>query len=103
MSYEELKKDRIELEGILRSIDGVNKEEKGRIYTTITIQRGEERTKVCIPGIVFPDSIGHRVKYVKQARAGPSTCGTPMVYGYDHYLEDPGNEREYHFYKRNSD
>ncbi|MDO8511589.1 MAG: hypothetical protein Q7S55_05500 [Nanoarchaeota archaeon] len=102
MGYEELMKDCTELEGILRSINRVKKEEKGRIYTTITIQRGEERTKFCIPGIIFPDSIGHRVKYVKQARVGPSTCGTPMIYGYDHYLEDPGSEREYHFYNSNS-
>lgn len=72
--------------------------ETGKLRTTITdivIKTKKTRRKVSFPGIVFPDSIGHKVKYFVEEIGGTSMMGSGMKVGEAHYLKDLEIDRTY--------
>ena len=94
-----------DLEGILKAIPEIStaidikcirKKEGRQIKTTSRIIIGsEEEHEICFPGIIFPDSIGHQVKYSIVPIPGMSVCHSPMQVGEIHYLTDLENKRTY--------
>jgi len=67
----------ISFEGVLESIGGTRVVgsfvERGikEITTPLVIKVGEVDKKIDFPGIVYPDSIGHKVKYSRWKEKGP--------------------------------
>lgn len=93
------------LEGKLKAISQVSialekysrKDVKGevKISTKLIIDyKGEERT-IDFPGLVFADSIGHKIKYTMEELSVLNTCYSPVNVGQIHSLLDVEINRMY--------
>jgi len=94
------------LEGTLKKISGIQSYlDTERINDDLGIQKliethliiydGKEDNLIEFPGIVYPDSIGNKVKLEIKNITGPSQMGTPSIWGHEYILKDLNLDRIY--------